>query len=320
MDSEKLIFAAIGGLTIVILAVIVLTSFKSSVSQTPESVIGDAPIYKGVEPSKAKLTIVEFSDFECPYCSQYPPILSELVKQYPNELSVIYRHFPLPMHTGSVPAAQASEAANIQGKFWEYHDELFKNQPNFTSDDLIAYAETVGLDIEKFKQDLSSEDVKRKVKEDSETAGKLKLNSTPSFYIINDGKVEKVAITSVTSLGDKVKEILGESKVTEDIPSDTNNLPDQLIKKIPENNNQSILDTAKLSLLTTLGKDGIDKEIVKVINWSEEEWNDSSLECPQESMSYSQVITPGYKLDLEYQGAQYEYHTDKNGKVVNCTK
>lgn len=155
------------------------------------------------------MVLVEFSDYECPFCAQYPPILNGLSEKYPEQLSIVFRHFPLPGHTGSIPAARASEAANMQGKFWEYNEEAYLNQPNYSEDELMGYAENLGLDLEKFKSDFESSEVAQNVSEDYKTAMELNLNGTPTFFVIYDGKVEKINLTSLGDVENKVDEILG---------------------------------------------------------------------------------------------------------------
>ena len=210
MDSDKIIFTIIGGVTVLILAFILGSSFLKQPHE-----ISDLDFITGgsshrIGPENPKLVLVEFSDFQCPSCKLYAPIVESLLQKYPNNLGVIYRHFPLPIHNMSVPAARASEAAAIQGKFWEYASTLFENQPNFSDDELVSYATSLGLDIEQFKNDFKSQGVAEAVNGDYQTATELNLPGTPSFFIISDGKVEQLNLQKQGDLDNKVQEILGQ--------------------------------------------------------------------------------------------------------------
>jgi protein-disulfide isomerase len=319
MNSDKLIFTIIGGITVVILAIIFVTSFKTTTSLTKELVLGENPYYKGQHPENAKLIVVEFSDFECPFCAQYPPIFSALVESYPEELSVVYRHFPLPIHRFANISARAAEAAGMQGKFWEYHDELFINQPNFANQDLERYAENIGLDMDRFRADLASETSASNVNNDSSDSRSLRLNSTPTFFVIYDGRIEKVTITKLEDLENKVKEVLGESKIT--------NSSEDVIPSGPDTSLPVEADLTNLNSLYALAVSDLSKndetittENIKLETYEAVEWSDSSLGCPEDGKFYSQVITSGYRLTLSANGKSYIYHTNLNDTVVNCTK
>ena len=102
-------------------------------------------------PSQAPVTIVEFSDYQCPYCARVEPTLQALLKRYPDQLRLVYRHLPLGFHKNARPAAEASVCAESQGLFWEYHALLFQNQKALAADDLRDYAQQVGLDVDAFE-------------------------------------------------------------------------------------------------------------------------------------------------------------------------
>jgi len=139
----------------------------------------------------AQVSLVEFSDFQCPACAYYRGFLDDIVKDLGDYVSVEYRHFPLKqIHPNSVLSAQAAEAAALQGKFWEMHDIIFIKQSewkdlssNKAREKFIEYAESIGLDKDKFSADIDSETVKDKVREDEKQAFQLGLNSTPSIFI-----------------------------------------------------------------------------------------------------------------------------------------
>src|SRR5690606_14570992 len=101
-------------------------------------------------PADAPVTIVEFSDFECPFCGRANPTIEQVEKAYPDQVRVVFRDFPLPMHPHARKAAEAGHCANEQGKFWELHDKMFANQRALGVDDLKGYAKEAGMDAAKF--------------------------------------------------------------------------------------------------------------------------------------------------------------------------
>lgn len=131
----------------------------------------------------APVTIVEFSDFECAYCSQLSPIMNQLLAVFDNKLKVVFRHFPLSVHRHAQKAHEAAECAGAQGKFWEYRDLLFENFDKLEKEDLIAYAQKLDLDLEKFKQDLDSGKFADRVHQDIREGRRLRVHSTPSLFI-----------------------------------------------------------------------------------------------------------------------------------------
>jgi protein-disulfide isomerase len=140
----------------------------------------DAPT-KG--PKSAPVTIVEWSDFQCPFCSRVVPTLKELEKQYGNKVKFVFKHQPLPFHNNAKPAAMAAMAANEQGKFWEMHDKLFGNQQALDRASLERYAQELGLDMGKFKAALDSNKFDAYITADSTEGMKVGANGTPTFFI-----------------------------------------------------------------------------------------------------------------------------------------
>jgi protein-disulfide isomerase len=159
--------------------------------QTPGSAVAGDDVERKCVPfegkakgsAKAQVTIVEFSDFQCPFCSRVLPTLDKLMKDYPDKIRVFFKHNPLPFHSDAPLAAQAAVAAELQGKFWAMHDKLFTNQQNIKRPDLEKYAKDIGLDVEKFKTDIDSPAVKKRVDEDLELGKKLGVQGTPNFFI-----------------------------------------------------------------------------------------------------------------------------------------
>jgi protein-disulfide isomerase len=134
-------------------------------------------------PADAKVTIVEFSDFQCPYCGAAFGTVETLMQQYAGKVKLVFRQFPLPIHPNAEKAAEASLCAADQGKFWEMHDLLFKNQKKLEVSDLKTYAASAGLDGPKFAQCLDSGDKKKQVDADLEAGQAAGVNGTPAFFI-----------------------------------------------------------------------------------------------------------------------------------------
>jgi protein-disulfide isomerase len=142
--------------------------------------VGDAPTKGGKQP---KVTIVEFSDFQCPFCGRVNPTLAQLSKDYGDDISISFRHLPLPFHENAMPSAEAAEAAREQGKFWEMHDKLFANQTALSRPDLEKYAQEIGLKMDKFKVALDTQKYKERIQHDSADAEKFGARGTPNFFI-----------------------------------------------------------------------------------------------------------------------------------------
>ena len=133
--------------------------------------------------SKAVVTIVEFSEFQCPYCSRVQGTIEKILKEYPDKVRFFFRHNPLPFHADAPLASQAAVAADKQGKFWPMHDILFKNQQNLKRPDLEKYAAEIGLDMAKFKKDIDDPATKKRVDDDLELGKKLGVQGTPNFFV-----------------------------------------------------------------------------------------------------------------------------------------
>jgi protein-disulfide isomerase len=134
-------------------------------------------------PANAKVTIVEFSEFQCPYCSRVLPTVKKIMSTYPKDVRVVFKHNPLPFHQDAGLASEAAMAAGEQGKFWEMHDLLFANQQQLKRENLEKYAEGLGLDMTKFKAALDSGKYKRAIQMDQQTAAQFGARGTPSFFI-----------------------------------------------------------------------------------------------------------------------------------------
>jgi protein-disulfide isomerase len=136
----------------------------------------------------APVTLEEFGDFQCPPCGQFAGFAEELLKEYDSRLRVVFRNFPLPSHEHAREAALAAEAAGFQGKFWEMHDTLYKEQtawskaPN-TRELFESYAGTLGLNMEQFKKDMDSDKARERVDSDHALGDSLGIKVTPTLFI-----------------------------------------------------------------------------------------------------------------------------------------
>jgi protein-disulfide isomerase len=133
--------------------------------------------------TKAPISLVEFSDFECPFCAETVPVIRQLLLAYPDQVYFAFKHYPLPMHKESALAHEAALAANEQGKFWEMHDLLFAMQDKLKREDLIADAVQLKLDIPRFTKDLDSHRFKPTVESDRQEGNRLGVDGTPFFFI-----------------------------------------------------------------------------------------------------------------------------------------
>lgn len=149
-------------------------SLKPSVSKT-DHVQGN---------DNADLTIVEYGDYQCPYCGAAYPVLKELMKEFKGQVKFVFRNFPLSeMHPYARPAAIAAEAADLQGKFWEMHDVIYENQQSLNENFLFQLAEKIGLNLSQFKEDIQKPELEKKVDSDFESGIISGVNGTPSFFI-----------------------------------------------------------------------------------------------------------------------------------------
>jgi len=134
-------------------------------------------------PENARVTVVEFSDFQCPFCSKAHDTVEQVMQTYPGKVRLVFRNFPLEFHKNAAKAAEAAMCANEQGKFWEYHDVLFKNQQTLEVAQLKDHAKEVGLDTTTFASCVDSGKYKKLVDEDMAAGQKVGVSGTPAFFI-----------------------------------------------------------------------------------------------------------------------------------------
>ncbi len=143
-----------------------------------------APVGPAQGPEAAKVTIIEFSDFQCPYCGREIPVVERVLKEYAGKVRLVFRHFPLEFHAQAEKAAEASLCANDQGKFWNLHDLMFKNQETLQVDKLKEYAKGIaGVDAAKFDKCLDSGEKKATVEGDQKAGSEAGVNGTPAFFV-----------------------------------------------------------------------------------------------------------------------------------------
>jgi protein-disulfide isomerase len=135
-------------------------------------------------PANAAVTLVEYGDYECPYCGAAYPIVKEVQARMGDRLRFVFRNFPIATsHPHAEHAAEAAEAAAGQDRFWEMHDLLYENQQRLRDQDLRAYAETLGLDLERFDKELAEHVHAARVQEDFMSGVRSGVNGTPTFFI-----------------------------------------------------------------------------------------------------------------------------------------
>lgn len=161
-------------------------------------------------PLSASIVIVEYADFECPYCAQAVEVVNQIMKSNDN-ICIIYRHFPLTSHHRNAGlAAMAAEAAGKQNKFWEMHRALFDNQNDLGSEQIFGIARELGLDLRKFTNDLEDEHLLKHVQEDFESGIKSGVDGTPTFFV-NGIKYE--GDTTVEGLQEEIDGILEDDSI-----------------------------------------------------------------------------------------------------------
>lgn len=211
ISGESKIFIGIVVVSVAILGGILFLGGGEAPDTSENILVRDNSQVKGS--SDAKVTLVEFSDFQCPACRAASPIVKQVEEDYKKDLRFVYRHFPLSSHKNARLAAESAEAAGEQNKFWEYHDVLFERQSAWSESkkprDLFEdYAKELKLDLDKFKQALDESKFKDKVASDVVDGNAAGVNATPTFFLNGE------RITGVPNLEDlrqRVDTILAES-------------------------------------------------------------------------------------------------------------
>jgi protein-disulfide isomerase len=164
-------------------------------------------------PADAKVTVVEFSDFQCPFCQRAKPVLDEIAKRHPNDVRIVYRHMPLDaLHPRARASAEASACADEGNKFWEYHDKLFANNRALGEPELRKYAAEVGLDAKAFDECLTTRRHKDAVEADAAEARKIGITGTPAFVV---NGIMMFGLQTPDSLDEVIREELGAAPAKE---------------------------------------------------------------------------------------------------------
>lgn len=158
-------------------------AFLEQMKSNPKAVIGDSPATGAKE---QKIVLLEFSDFQCPYCSKAHQTLKQFMATRQNQVTLVYKHLPLTqIHPEAMPSAKAAWAAGQQGKFWEFHDALFENQQKLGEPLYVATAKALNLDLQRFDQDRKGQAASAAIQKDVDMAEQLGVTGTP-FLIMND--------------------------------------------------------------------------------------------------------------------------------------
>lgn len=189
---SKQFWGIILAIVLVFVAVVALTGKDSNApSNSDQAKTSSHTVGAGTE----GVTLVEYGDFQCPYCGLYYPTLKQVKQTYGDKIKFQFVHFPLTsLHPNAFAASRAAEAAGMQGKFWEMHDKLYEQQQAWSNakDPLAVfsgYAETIGLDVNKFRTDFASRQVNDIINADMADGNSKKLTATPTFFL-NGKKVE----------------------------------------------------------------------------------------------------------------------------------
>ena len=134
-------------------------------------------------PQDARVTLVEFSDFQCPYCAQAVIKLNAVLKAYPNDVKLIFKQYPLDIHSQAALAAAAALAAHRQGKFWQLHDAMFADRTHLSRQTILAMAGKAGLDIDRFQQDWDSRAIKQALAREQAEGDQIGVEATPTIFI-----------------------------------------------------------------------------------------------------------------------------------------
>ncbi|MGB0561760.1 MAG: DsbA family protein [Spirulinaceae cyanobacterium] len=146
----------------------------------PQTLIGASPTSQALE---NRAILLEFSDFQCPFCAQAHGTVQDLLANHPDEITVVYKHLPLhQIHPQAIPAAQAAYAAQQQGQFWAYHDALFEHQDELGDGFFVATAKRLELDLTQFERDRTSPESVEAIAQDMELAEQLGISGTPCFF------------------------------------------------------------------------------------------------------------------------------------------
>ena len=191
MNTKRIIF----WISFIVIIILIIWGLIAASNKAQNSTLGargtPAPITSTDHvygPENAPVTIVEYSDFQCPACQAYFYIVERLVASSTVPIKLVYRHFPLAQHPNAVPASLASEAASVQGKFWDMYRLIFDNYTDWTEltdpkPVFIDYANQIGLNVEQFKTDMASSGLKQKITDSVKEGIEIGVSGTPTFFV-----------------------------------------------------------------------------------------------------------------------------------------
>lgn len=192
MNSEAKILGIVGLVTLaVVIAAVVIFSRQGSPSSNAETIDQSKLVRETshrISTDSAKVTIVEFADFQCPACKAAYPVIQRIKMDFKNDITFVYRNFPLMQHRYGKISAKAAESAAEQGKFWEMYEKLYTNQEEWSNspnpqEQFDKYASEIGLDPNKFKEDMNSSVIDDRINNDVSDALDLEVNSTPTLFV-----------------------------------------------------------------------------------------------------------------------------------------
>lgn len=198
MSQEAKVLLSIGAATVILLigAVVFLsrgsTTTPSPIITTPlpsiDSKLLVSPTSHQTASSSAKVTVVEFGDYQCPVCGDAYPTTKQVIQNYGDKINFVFRNFPLPQHQNAQIAAEAAEAAGAQGKYWPMHDMLYEHQNDWSDASqplslFDSYAKSIGLNLDQFNSDVTSNKYTSVIEQDMQDGETLGVNATPTFFI-----------------------------------------------------------------------------------------------------------------------------------------
>lgn len=194
MTQEVKVLSGIGILTAALLigAVFFLSNSNAPTTQNSDSPVDTKLLIKEdsqkISTDSAKVTIVEFGDYQCPACALAHPIVKQVLDDYPGKVNFVFRHFPLPQHQNAQVAAEAAEAAGEQGQYFQMHDLIYQNQKEWSENNnpveiFVKYAKELKLNVEQFNLAVTTNKYNQKIMADKNDGLALGINSTPTFYI-----------------------------------------------------------------------------------------------------------------------------------------
>lgn len=179
-------------------------AFLQQMQTNPAEIIGDSPTLGS---QSQQIVLVEFSDFQCPFCSDAHNKVKEFMAKHQEEVTLTYKHLPLKsIHPEALPAAKAAWAAQQQGQFWPYHDALFEQQKQLGEELYVDIASNLNLDMEKFNRDRNSTPAATAIEQDTQLALKLGINGTPFFFLNEEAFTGALDVAEMEKVLEKVKQ------------------------------------------------------------------------------------------------------------------